>query len=153
MSLPRIVDLAGVLAVVRNRDSASRHWASRHWASRHRVDRHPAQLARMLAVGQCAGATAGGSQRRVTGGRGLSKPDRFGDGRFEHRHPVAAGDVGEHLAGMVGAPVVQRRQHAQDTQPPVRQTLHVMHGVEQLTHAAVGERLALQRHENAVSRR
>ena len=47
--------------------------------------------------------------------------------------------------GVLGAPVEHRGQDAEDLQLGVDELLDVVDGVEQLTHAAVRERLGLQR--------
>ena len=70
------------------------------------------QLPGMLAIGLGARGARRRHQHRAAGGRGLGEADRLRDRRVEHRQLVAAGDVGDHRAGVVGAAVVQRRQHA-----------------------------------------
>ena len=74
----------------------------------------------------------------------------LGIGRLDDLEVVGLGDGLQHRAGVVGAAVVQRRQHAPDLERAVGEAAHVVHGVEQLAHPAVRQRLALQRDEDAV---
>src|SRR6478736_9581569 len=108
------------------------------------------QRRRDVAVGLRAARRAGRRQDRAAHGGGLGEPDRLGDRRVEHRQVVALPHVGEHLAGVVAAAVVERRQDPPDLQVAVEDALHVGDGVEQLPDAAVAQHLARHRDEQAV---
>jgi len=82
--------------------------------------------------------------------RRLCKPDRLGDGRGQHRHPVALPHVGQHSPGVRGAPVEHGGQDPPDQQLTVEDALYVGDGVQELADATVAEHLALQRHQHLV---
>ena len=106
-----------------------------------------------LAVGVGALAAATRGEDRPAGGRGLGELDRLGDRRLDDLEVVGLADRLQHRAGVVGAAVVERRQHAPHLEAAVGEAAYVVDGVEQLADPAVRQRLALQRDQHAVGGR
>ena len=107
------------------------------------------QRLRQLAIGRRALVLAPGHHRRARRA-GLGEAHRARDRRGEHRQVVAVGDVEQHVAGVGGAGVVQRRQCAQQPQIRVGDLLDIGDRAQELADAAVRQRLALQRHDDLV---
>ena len=106
-----------------------------------------------LAVGLRALAAAARRQDRPAGRRGLGELDRLGDRRLDDLEVVGLADRLQHRARVVGATVVERRQHAPHLEAAVGEAAYVVDGVEQLPDPAVRQRLALQRDQHAVGGR
>src|SRR5689334_21253670 len=65
---------------------------------------------------------------RPSGGRRLREPDRLRDRRLDDVELVGLRDVVEHGARVVGAPVVQRRQHTPDLEAAVGEAAYIVDG-------------------------
>ena len=88
-----------------------------------------------------------------TGGRRLGEPDRPRDRGLTTSMSYVAAIVSSTARAVLGAPVVQRRQHAHHLEVRVGVAAYVVDRVEQLTNSAVRQRLALQRDHHRVGGR
>ena len=111
---------------------------------------HVAQRSCAAAVCRRAGRSGRVFEDRAPHRRGLGEPDGLRDVRFEDVEAIAFVDVGEHFARDASGHRPSWRRRPVPAGPAACRPARVADRLEELTHAPMARRLALQRDEDLV---